>query len=168
MRATYAAAAAAAARCTISRQCSRTSRVAALETRLKSLPTSERHNALSGWADQPPGAARYFEIEPESRTKAQSARADLQADKRNTVAIRSGPSCSSMIVSAGRTYFSDLAASEAPALKNRQSAATEISRGGSGKVSTIIGDIFPEATLPSDSLIASTEKQDRDSRASPR
>src|SRR6476661_957378 len=133
MRATYAAAAAPAARCTISRQCSRTSRVAALETRSKSLPTSERHNALSGWADQPPGAARYFEIEPESRMKAQSTFAVLQADNRNTVAIRSGPSCSSMIVSAKRTYFSDCAAIEAPAEKVLETLPTETRRVGAVK-----------------------------------
>ena len=81
-------------------QCLAINFAASLETRSKSLPTSERHSELSGWADQPLGAARYFEIEPESRMKAQSAFAVLQADNRNTVAIRSGPSCSSMIVSA--------------------------------------------------------------------
>src|SRR6476646_742480 len=134
MRATYAAAAAPAARCTISRQCSRTSRVAALETRSKSLPTSERHSELSGWADQPPGAARYFEIEPESRMKAQSAFAVLQADNRHAVAIRSGPSCSSMIVSAKWRYFSDCAAIEALADKVHDSLTTETRPVGAVKV----------------------------------
>ena len=57
--------------------------------------------------------------------KAQSAFAVLQADNRNTVAIRSGPSCSSMIVSAKRTYFSDCAAIEAPAEKVLESLPTE-------------------------------------------
>ena len=109
-------------------QCLAINFAASLETRSKSLPTSERHSEPSGWADQPPGAARYFEIEPESRTKAQSAFAVLQADNRNTVAIRSGPSCSSMIVSAKRTYFSDCAAIEAPAEKVRESLPTETRR----------------------------------------
>src|SRR6516164_8668073 len=114
-------------------QCLAINFAASLETRSKSLPTSERHSESSGWADQPPGAARYFEIEPESRMKAQSAFAVLQADNRNTVAIRSGPSCSSMIVSAKRTYFSDCAAIEAPAEKVLESLPTETRRVGAVK-----------------------------------
>src|SRR5262245_48084889 len=114
-------------------QCLAINFAASLETRSKSLPTSERHSELSGWADQPPGAARYFEIEPESRMKAQSAFAVLQADNRNTVAIRSGPSCSSMMVSAKRRYFSDCAAIEAPAEKVLESLPTETRRVGAAK-----------------------------------
>ena len=115
-------------------QCLAINFAASSETRSKSLPTSERHSELSGWADQPPGAARYFEIEPESRMKAQSAFAVLQADNRNTVAIRSGPSCSSMIVSAKRRYLSDCAAIEAPAEKVRESLPTETRPVGAVKV----------------------------------
>ena len=115
-------------------QCLAINFAASLETRSKSLPTSERHSESSGWADQSPEAARYFEIEPESRMKAQSAFAVLQADNRNTVAIRSGPSCSSMIVSAKRTYFSDCAAIEAPAEKVLESLPTETRHVGAVKV----------------------------------
>src|SRR6476646_5352724 len=115
-------------------QCLAINFAASLETRSKSLPTSERHSELSGWADQPPGAARYFESEPESRMKAQSAFAVLQADNRNAVAIRSGPSCSSMIVSAKWRYFSDCAAIEAPAEKVRASLTTETRPVGAVKV----------------------------------
>ena len=139
-------------------QCLAINFAASLETRSKSLPTSERNSELLGWADQPPGAARYFEIEPESRTKAQSAFAVLQADNRNTVAIRSGPSCSSMIVSAKRTYFSDCAAIEAPAEKVRESLPTETRRVGAVKVNIWSS---PHATLPSDSLIASKARRAR-------
>jgi hypothetical protein len=139
-------------------QCFAINVAASLETRSKSLPTSERHSELSGWADQPPGAARYFEIEPESRTKAQSAFAVLQADKRNTVAIRSGPSCSSMMVSAKRTYFNDCAAIEAPAEKVRESLPTEMRCEGAVKVDIRLS---PHATLPSDSLIASKARRAR-------
>ena len=115
-------------------QCLAINFAASLETRSKSLPTSERHSESSGWADQSPEAARYFEIEPESRMKAQSAFAVLQADNRNTVAICSGPSCSSMIVSAKRTYFSDCAAIEAPAEKVLESLPTETRHVGAVKV----------------------------------
>src|SRR6516162_3432546 len=132
-------------------QCLAINFAASLETRSQSLPTSERHSEPSGWADQTPGAARYFEIEPESRMKAQSAFAVLQADNRNSVAIRSGPSCSSMIVSAKRTYFSDCAAIEAPAEKVLESLPTETRRVGAVKANID----HPPATLPSDSLIAS-------------
>ena len=132
-------------------QCLAINFAASLETRSKSLPTSERHSESSGWADQPTGAVRYFEIEPESRMKAQSAFDVLQADNRNTVAIRSGPSCSSMIVSAKRTYFSDCAAIEAPAEKVLESLPTETRCVGAVKANID----YPPATLPSDSLIAS-------------
>ena len=138
-------------------QCLAINFAASLETRSKSLPTSERHSESSGWADQPTGAVRYFEIEPESRMKAQSAFAVLQADNRNTVAIRSGPSCSSMIVSAKRTYFSDCAAIEAPAEKVLESLPTETRRVGAVKANID----HPPATLPSDSLIASKARRAR-------
>jgi hypothetical protein len=83
-------------------------------------------------------------------TKAQSVLAVLQADNRNTLAMRSGPSCSSMIVSERRTYLSDFAASEAPALKNLESISTEM-RDGAGASQVNIRS-FPHATLPYQSL----------------
>jgi len=71
------------------------------------------------------------------------------ADNRKTAAIRSGPSFSSTIVSANRTYFSDRAAIEAPAENVLESIDTAIGRdGASGKISTSI--VFPRSG-PADS-----------------
>jgi len=124
------AASAPAASVSTSRQCFATNSAAWSLISAKSPPTRVRAIVASGFADHNCGVDLYFETLPARRMKAQSVLAVLQADNRNTVAIRSGPSCSSMIVSAKRTYFGDRAAIEAPAEKVLESIDTAISRGG--------------------------------------
>jgi hypothetical protein len=110
----------------------------------KSLPERARQIVASGSADHKRGDDLYFETLPAKRMKAQSALAVLQADNRNTVAIRSGPSCSSRIVSAKQTYFNDFAATLAPAGKMHDVVDTPISRRGApDKVGSANIDVFP-------------------------
>jgi hypothetical protein len=121
-------------------------------TSAKSLPAKARQIVASGSADHKCGADLYFETLPAKRRKAQSALAVLQADNRNTVAMRSGPSCSSMIVSERRMYLSDFAATEAPAEKVLENIPMEMRDGASdGQVNIRFAP--PSATLPSHSLM---------------
>jgi hypothetical protein len=134
----------------ISSQCFATNFVAWSLTSSKSPPTRPRAIVASGSGDQISRCARYFEKLPQRMTKAQSILAVLQADNRNTLAIRSGPSCSSRIVSESRRYLSDFTASEAPDEKYPASVSIDTRRAGVAKVNI---QNPPGATLPRDSLI---------------
>jgi hypothetical protein len=101
----------------ISRQCFATNFAAWSLISAKSPPTRVRAIVASRSGHHASGWPQFCATPPRRMTKAQSGLAVLQADNRNTAAIRSEPSCSSMIVSAKRTYFRDRAAIEAPAEK---------------------------------------------------